>query len=124
MTLPQALGFLAAGLVLVTFGMRTMVPMRIAAIASNLAFIAYGVSLELTPVWLLHGILLPLNANRLLEARRPRRRGRSVGWLAARRRRRTSGGAYAPSATTVGRRGWASSQTVTSSAFRSGGNTG
>ena len=42
MTLPQALGFLAAGLVLVTFGMRTMVPMRIAAIASNLAFIAYG----------------------------------------------------------------------------------
>lgn len=126
MTLPQALGFLAAALVLLTFGMRTMVPMRIAAIASNLAFIAYGVSLELTPVWLLHGILLPLNAYRLLEARplRRRRRGRSAGWLAARRRSPKSRAAYAPPATTVGRRGWASSQTITSSAFRSGGNTG
>ena len=124
MTLPQALGFLAAALVLVTFGMRTMVPMRIAAIASNLAFIAYGVSLELLPVWLLHGILLPLNAYRLLEARPlRRRRGRSARWLAA-RRRRASRAAYAPPATTVGRRGWASSQTITSSAFRSGGNTG
>ena len=126
MTLPQALGFLASALVLLTFGMRTMVPMRIAAIASNLAFIAYGVSLELTPVWLLHGILLPLNAYRLLEARpfRRRRRGRSARWLAARRRSRRSRAAYAPPATTVGRRGWASSQTITSSAFRSGGNTG
>ena len=55
MTLPQALGFLASGLVLLTFGMRTMTPMRVAAIASNLAFIAYGLSLDLTPVWLLHG---------------------------------------------------------------------
>ena len=124
MTLSQALGFLAAGLVLLTFGMRTMVPMRIAAIASNLAFIAYGVSLELTPVWLLHGILLPLNAYRLLEAWQPRRRARSLRSLAARRHRPTSGAAYASSATTVGRRGWASSQTVTSSAFKSGGNTG
>ena len=67
MTSSQALGFLASGLVLLTFGMRTMGPMRVAAIASNLAFIAYGLSLDLTPVWLLHGILLPLNAYRLLE---------------------------------------------------------
>jgi hypothetical protein len=126
MTLPQALGFLASALVLLTFGMRTMVPMRIAAIASNLAFIAYGVSLELTPVWLLHGILLPLNAYRLLEARpfRRRRRGRSARRFAARRRSLTARVPYAPPATTVGRRGWASSQTITSSAFRSGGNTG
>jgi len=123
MTLPQALGFLAATLVLLTFGMRTMVPMRIAAIASNLAFIAYGVSLELTPVWLLHGILLPLNSYRLLEARQPRRR-RRARWLRARRHSPKSPAAYASSATTVGRRGWASSQTITSSAFRSGGNTG
>ena len=123
MTLPQALGFLASALVLLTFGMRTMVPMRIAAIASNLAFIAYGVSLELTPVWLLHGILLPLNTYRLLEARQARR-GRRTGWLRARRRSPKSRAAYAPPATTVGRRGWASSQTITSSAFRSGGNTG
>jgi CRP/FNR family transcriptional regulator, cyclic AMP receptor protein len=75
MTLPQTLGFLASGLVLVTFGMRTMVPMRLAAISSNLAFIAYALLLGLTPVWILHSILLPLNVYRLLESRRMRRRG-------------------------------------------------
>ena len=76
-------------------------------------------------MWLLHGILMPLNAYRLLEAWQPRRRARSapVGSPRAGAARR-SGAAYASSATTVGRRGWASSQTITSSAFRSGGNTG
>ena len=80
MTLPEALGCLASGLVLLTFGMRTMLPMRVAAIGSNLAFIAYGLSLDLSPIWVLHGILLPLNTYRLVEllhcARRPSGRGR------------------------------------------------
>ena len=35
-------GFLAAGLVLAAFCMREMVPLRITALCSNLAFIAYG----------------------------------------------------------------------------------
>jgi CRP/FNR family cyclic AMP-dependent transcriptional regulator len=48
--------------------------MRIVAIGSNLAFIAYGLSLELTPIWVLHGTLLPLNTYRLLELRRRMRR--------------------------------------------------
>ncbi len=72
MALPEALGFLASGLVLLTFGMRTMRPMRLLAICSNLAFITYGLSLGLTPVWALHGILLPLNLYRLLELQRNR----------------------------------------------------
>ena len=67
MTLAETLGCLASALVLLTFGMRTMVAMRIVAIGSNLAFIAYGLSLALTPIWVLHGILLPLNIYRLLE---------------------------------------------------------
>ena len=67
MEIAETLGYLASGLVLVTFGMRSMLPMRTVAIASNLAFIAYGLSLGLTPIWVLHGILLPLNAYRLLE---------------------------------------------------------
>jgi len=79
MALPEALGFLASGLVLLTFGMRTMLPMRLLAILSNLAFITYGLSLDLTPVWALHGILLPLNFYRLWELRqRPRRRQRAA----------------------------------------------
>jgi len=82
MSFAHSLGYLASGLVLLTFGMRTMLPMRIAAIASNLAFIAYGLALGLTPIWVLHGILLPLNAYRLLELQRAGRR--RSGW----RRRR------------------------------------
>jgi hypothetical protein len=75
----ETLGYLACGLVLLTFGMRTMLAMRIAAIGSNLAFITYGLSLDLVPIWALHIALLPLNAFRLLELqrgakRRPRRR--------------------------------------------------
>ncbi len=72
--MPEALGFLASGLVLLTFGMRTMLPMRLLAILSNLAFITYGLSLDLTPVWALHGILLPLNLYRLRELQQRRRR--------------------------------------------------
>ena len=86
MSLAHALGYLASGLVLLTFGMRTMLPMRVAAIASNLAFIAYGLSLGLTPIWVLHGILLPLNAWRLLELQRSARHQRGC----RRRRRRPS----------------------------------
>jgi CRP/FNR family cyclic AMP-dependent transcriptional regulator len=74
MTFAEALGYLASGLVLVTFGMRTMAPMRIVAIGSNLAFIGYGLSLELAPIWVLHSTLLPLNAYRLLELQRRMRR--------------------------------------------------
>jgi len=79
MSFAEALGCLASGLVLLTFGMRTMLPMRVAAIGSNLAFIAYGLALDLSPIWVLHGILLPLNGYRLVQllqcARRPKRRG-------------------------------------------------
>ncbi len=78
MALPEVLGFLASGLVLLTFGMRTMLPMRLLAICSNLAFISYGLSLGLTPVWALHGILLPLNLYRLRELRQRARRGESA----------------------------------------------
>jgi hypothetical protein len=70
MTPAETLGYLACGLVLLTFGMRTMRTMRIAAIGSNLAFIAYGLALDLPPIWSLHTALLPLNAYRLLELQR------------------------------------------------------
>jgi hypothetical protein len=67
------IGYLAAALVLAAFCMREMVPLRIAALCSNLAFIAYGLGLDLAPVWLLHALLLPTNCCRLLEALRSHR---------------------------------------------------
>ena len=56
----QAAGYAASALVLVTFCMRTMIPLRIAAVCSNLAFIVYGFYAQLYPVLFLHGGGAPL----------------------------------------------------------------
>ena len=61
------IGYLASALVLCTFLTRTMMPLRIIAIGSNVAFITYGTLLHLYPVLVLHVILLPINAWRLRE---------------------------------------------------------
>jgi hypothetical protein len=63
--LTDLLGYAAAGLVLATFCMRDMATLRCMAIASNLAFIAYGALADLGPVLVLHLLLLPVNVLRL-----------------------------------------------------------
>lgn len=68
----DAIGFAAASLVLATFCMRSMRALRWVAIASNLAFIAYGYLGSLAPVLLLHMLLLPVNVYRLAQLCRPR----------------------------------------------------
>ena len=65
----DGVGFAAAGLVLATFCMRSMSALRWVAIASNLAFIAYGYLGNLAPVLLLHMLLLPVNICRLAQLR-------------------------------------------------------
>lgn len=70
----EVLGFIAAGLVLISFSMRTIVPLRGVAIVSNVAFFGYGVAIESWPVLLLHAALFPINAVRLHEALQARRR--------------------------------------------------
>src|ERR1700741_903164 len=69
----EALGYVASALVLAAFYMKEMIPLRIAALASNLFFIAYGAALGLAPIWLLHLLLLPMNGCRLVQALRSRR---------------------------------------------------
>ena len=64
----DTVGYLASALVLITFYMKDMVPLRIAAICSNIAFLAYGGGLHLAPVIFLHSLLLPLNLWRLTTA--------------------------------------------------------
>lgn len=64
----DAIGYVASTLVLTAFGMKSIIPLRLVAMCSNLVFIIYGLGLELTPVWSLHAALLPLNAWRLVEA--------------------------------------------------------
>ena len=63
----DGVGFGAAGLVLATFCMRSMNALRWIAIASNVAFIAYGYLGHLAPVLLLHALLLPVNIYRLAQ---------------------------------------------------------
>ena len=63
----EATGYLASALVLATFCMKTMIPLRCAAISSNIAFIVYGFYDGLYPVLVLHAILLPLNAWRAIQ---------------------------------------------------------
>ena len=63
----HSFGYLAAILVFCTFYMRTMLPLRCVAIASNVAFLTYGLPLGLWPVAVLHALLLPVNILRLLQ---------------------------------------------------------
>jgi CRP/FNR family transcriptional regulator, cyclic AMP receptor protein len=66
----EVLGYLASSLVFVAFYMKTMVPLRCVAIASNIAFLSYGIWLGLWPIAILHALMLPLNTLRLIQIRR------------------------------------------------------
>jgi len=61
------LGYIGAGFVFVTFWMKTMVPLRLLGLGSNIFFIAYGYLAPAYPPLLLHLFLLPLNIVRLRE---------------------------------------------------------
>lgn len=68
--------WVASILVFSAFFMKTMIPLRLVAIGSNVAFISYallgleyGVFGELYPILVLHAFLLPLNVIRLRELR-------------------------------------------------------
>jgi CRP-like cAMP-binding protein len=72
-----AAAWLAAALVFASFFMRTMIPLRLVALASNVAFIAYGllglhygVFGRVYPILVLHSCLLPLNVVRVTQLRR------------------------------------------------------
>jgi CRP/FNR family transcriptional regulator, cyclic AMP receptor protein len=69
--------WVASLLVFSTFFMKTMIPLRMVGIASNVAFmsyallgLAYGVFSRLYPILVLHACLLPLNVIRLRQVRR------------------------------------------------------
>lgn len=65
MHLIDAIGFVAASLVVATFSLRSMSALRYTAIASNVAFMVYGYLGGLLPILLLHALLLPMNVLRL-----------------------------------------------------------
>jgi CRP/FNR family cyclic AMP-dependent transcriptional regulator len=76
MRLWDATGYLASGLVVVAFCLKDIIPLRVVALISNVAFLIYGIGLGLVPVCLLHAILLPVNSWRLWDAIACRCKGR------------------------------------------------
>jgi hypothetical protein len=59
------LGYAASAAVLATFLMRTMVPLRLVAILSNVLFLLFGYVQHIYPIFFLHLALLPINTWRL-----------------------------------------------------------
>jgi CRP/FNR family transcriptional regulator, cyclic AMP receptor protein len=68
--LGEIAGYVASGLLLATFSVRTMIPLRILGISSSVAFLTYGFLSGLLPIIVLHVILLPLNLYRFYEMHR------------------------------------------------------
>jgi hypothetical protein len=67
MNLSDELGWAAAALVLASFCLKTIYSLRIVAACSNVAFIAYALSVGAVPILVLHALLLPLNIFRLAQ---------------------------------------------------------
>jgi CRP-like cAMP-binding protein len=65
----DATGYLAALITFATFYMKTMIPLRVAGIVSNVVWIAYGALAGVYPPLVLHVVLLPLNIVRLQQMR-------------------------------------------------------
>ena len=65
----EGIGYLASLLVFCTFYMKTMIPLRCVAVASNVVFMTYGLAARAYPVFVLHAVLLPLNLVRLRQMR-------------------------------------------------------
>jgi CRP/FNR family transcriptional regulator, cyclic AMP receptor protein len=70
----EIVGYIAALLVFTAFYMKRMIPLRLVAIGSNVAFIAFAYGSGTMPILILHAVLLPLNVWRTFEMMRLIRR--------------------------------------------------
>jgi hypothetical protein len=70
----EAVGYAGTGFTILGYGMRNLIPLRIAGILSSLAFLTYGMLTHSYPLVLMEVLLLPINTYRLLELRTNRRR--------------------------------------------------
>lgn len=67
LTLAEYIGYFGNVVVIITYSMRTMIPLRMLGMCSNAIFIAYSGLLGLFPLLVLNCILLPLNGFRLYQ---------------------------------------------------------
>jgi CRP/FNR family cyclic AMP-dependent transcriptional regulator len=72
----EAVGFCGSALAILTYWMREMIPLRIAAVLGSLCFLGYALLIGSYPLILMEATLLPINLYRLAELLRPARAGR------------------------------------------------
>lgn len=63
----EAIGFGGTLFTVASYGMRTIIPLRIAGIVSSLLFIGYGWAIQSWPILLMEFVILPLNSIRLYQ---------------------------------------------------------
>jgi CRP/FNR family transcriptional regulator, cyclic AMP receptor protein len=63
----EAIGYAGTALTVLAYGVKNLVPLRIAAILSSVAFLTYGYLTHSYPLMLMEALLLPVNAYRLIE---------------------------------------------------------
>lgn len=66
----EIIGYVGSALMFLTFFMKTMIPLRMVAIAANVVMIAYTGSKGVIPILVLQSCLLPLNVFRLVQMKR------------------------------------------------------
>ncbi len=63
----DVIGYAGTGLTVLSYSMRRMLPLRIAAVSSSVAFLTYASFTGAGPLIVMEMILLPINGYRLLE---------------------------------------------------------
>lgn len=74
----EAIGYAGTAFTILAYGAKHLIPLRIAAILSSLAFLTYGLLAQSYPLVLMEAVLLPINTFRLLELVAGRRRSGAV----------------------------------------------
>ncbi|MFN3348727.1 Crp/Fnr family transcriptional regulator [Pseudorhodoplanes sp.] len=67
MDLANLLGLIGAIFYVASMTLRTMIPLRIAAIISNILFMGYGLLAKALPTFIMYAVLLPINVFRLYQ---------------------------------------------------------
>jgi CRP/FNR family cyclic AMP-dependent transcriptional regulator len=66
----EAIGYCGTLATIATYSMRSIVPLRVAGIASSLFFIAYAAIMGVWPMLLTEFVILPINCLRLFQVLR------------------------------------------------------
>ena len=69
-TVAYVFGFLGAGLMLASYMMKAMLPLRIAALAACVCLVAYGAIMQALPTLLLYAALIPINIKKTVQLKK------------------------------------------------------